>query len=171
MKARAIISGIVGLAILAIMALVLGPLMGRSADNHAATAAESPPPIAWQTDLQAALADAARQAKPVFIQFHAPWCGYCRLLDTDTLTDPRVRQALGDFVALKIDVDKDPVTRETFAVGPIPALFITDTGGKVLHQRLGYLPPDEFLKMLETGKTRFTAGTKGAVTDVTTDAQ
>jgi len=169
MKARALISGIVGMAVLAIMALVLGPLMGRPGANRAATAAEALPPIAWETNLQAALADAARQAKPVFIQFHATWCGYCRLLETKTLTDPRVRQALGDFVALKIDVDKDPVTRETFAVGPIPALFITDAGGKVLHQQLGYLPPDEFLKMLQAGKARFGGGNQDAAPDATTD--
>ena len=101
---------VASVALLAVLAFVLVRSQGRTqtAPEAPAEMARTTPEIRWHATLDEALAEARRDGKPVFAKFHADWCGYCRLMLTETLADPQVRQALGRFAAVKIDVDRSP---------------------------------------------------------------
>ena len=55
----------------------------------------------WITSLEAGLAQARREGKPVLIDMWATWCRDCAVMDRTTLADPSVNAALDGFVKIK----------------------------------------------------------------------
>ena len=64
---------------------------------------------------------AAKVERPTVILFGATWCTWCRKMETDTLTDPKVMQAAGQFLWVKIDVDKDQELAARYGVDGVPS--------------------------------------------------
>ena len=84
-------------------------------------------------DLEAHITKASAAGKPVFVDFYADWCVYCKQLDKETFPDSTVQAALGDFVLLKADVTENDeldkaLLKHLGLIGP-PALLFYDTSG------------------------------------------
>jgi thioredoxin-related protein len=118
--------------------------------------------------LEAALAEASKSDRKVFLHFGAPWCGWCLKLDA-WLAKADISKVFGkDYVDVKIDMDRMTGAKEILtrfnpsASGGIPWFVILDAKGKPIvtsdgpKGNIGY-PGDEseiayFVKMLETSK-------------------
>ena len=62
--------------------------------------------LPWLDSLPESL-EAAREADTLVLAYaHAEWCGFCRQLEAETLSNPEVRERLEDFTLLKIDTDE-----------------------------------------------------------------
>jgi thiol-disulfide isomerase/thioredoxin len=122
--------------------------------------------------LEAALAEASKSDRRVFLHFGAPWCGWCLKLDAG-LVRPEIAKVFGkDYVDVKIDMDRMTGAKEILSrfnssdSGGIPWFVILDTKGKAIATsdgpkgNIGFPATDEeiahFLKMLDTSKRLLT---------------
>ena len=105
--------------------------------------------------LNAALADAKNQQKPVMLDFYADWCVSCKEMEALSFADPAVQTALADAVLLQADVtpndDKDRALYKHFGIiGPPSIMFFDATGKELRNYRVvGYMPPDRFSQHIE----------------------
>lgn len=98
--------------------------------------AHKAPPLKADAVLEAALAEASKSDRCVFLHFGAPWCGWCLKLDA-WLARPEIAKVFGkDYVDVKIDMDRMTGAKEVFSrfnasgKGGIPWFVILDAKGQ-----------------------------------------
>ena len=129
------------------------------------TLAHATGPINWKIYDQG-IAEAKKTGKPIFVQFFATWCGYCRKMDQETFSDASVQQALDKFVSVRVtessqqkvlhegkSVTEKELT-ELHGVQGFPTLVFMESNGKMIGKIPGYLDPKEFKHMLKFVETR-----------------
>lgn len=96
------------------MALVLIVLSCKANTNAATSSAEdSAESIQWMTFEEAVQrAQTDKNPKNIFIDFYTHWCGWCKVMDKQTFTDPNVIKLMNKyFYPVKFNAEgKDPVT-------------------------------------------------------------
>ena len=114
--------------------------------------------IQWFPYSEAMLDQAAREGKPVFIDFYADWCVPCKEMDAQTFAAPEVVTRSRDFVMLKVDLTstEDPkagALREKYQVKGVPTLvFLRPDGQEISDLRgTGFESKDVFLGKDEQG--------------------
>ena len=116
--------------------------------------------LRWYS-LEDGFAKAHSEGKFVMIDFYTGWCKWCKSLDENTYTDPKVVEELRkSFVPVKIDAEStDKVTWEMrqmtksglankFEVSSYPAVWFLDKDGAKAKLLSGYLPAQDFLTYL-----------------------
>lgn len=105
--------------------------------------------IAWRAECQAALAEAKRDGKLVVADFHATWCGPCKMMDGTTFQDERVAARLAGFVPLKIDVDAQRDLAAKYGITGMPTLAVLDADGSPVGGARGFHDVDGFNALLD----------------------
>jgi len=107
--------------------------------------AKSEKEIEWQPSYEVAMTKAKEAGKPVMIDFYTDWCSWCKVLDQKTYTDPEVIEAADKMVAVKIDAEAHADLAKKYKVNSYPRIVFLSSEGKVIHEIMGYKPPDQFL--------------------------
>jgi len=109
--------------------------------------------IKWHTDLETAHQASLKSNKPVFIVFDASWCTYCRKLEKDTLSDPRMCRYLNQaFEPVRLDFDKDREIADTLKVKSIPCTVVLSSEADLLARQVGYSRVPQYHSMLEKAR-------------------
>ena len=80
---------------------------------------------------------------PVFLDFWAPWCGFCVKLGP---TVEELEQEYGDKYKFgKVNVDENPALAATFGIMSIPVTMVVENGD-LRSKVMGAYPKDELVK-------------------------
>lgn len=142
MSSKIRLSLIVAFSILA-FAWVIGSVFAQGGESPGKSAIE------WRTDYEAALAEAKKDGKLVVVDFHATWCGPCKMMDRTTFKNEKVVARLAGFVPLKIDVDKQRDVAAKYGITGMPTLAVLNADGSPVGGATGYQDADGFLALLD----------------------
>lgn len=125
--------------------------------------ADPTPASVWKNDFAAAEAEAKRLNRPLVVHFHAVWCGPCKKMEREALHSAQALHVLdAGFVAVKVDLDKNPNIGKKFAVKNLPTDLIISPVGKVLARSEGYDEggQQQYLANLSRINTQYAAESK-----------
>ncbi|MCF8033766.1 MAG: thioredoxin family protein [Desulfarculaceae bacterium] len=104
--------------------------------------------VKW-LDYPAAVAAQQKQAKPMLVYFHLPYCYRCKDMKRKTYSQPEVISRLNtDFLAAKVDLEQESAVGEKFQAEYTPSYVFLDAGGKEVFRTKGVFGPQRFLKLL-----------------------
>jgi len=118
----------------------------------------------WQTDYKAALEQAAKENKPVLLDFTgSDWCGWCIKLNKETFSQPEFQKfAEKNLILVELDFPQgkpqaDSVKKQNeelqakYGVEGFPTLVLLNSKGKEIARNPGYLPggPKGFIEWFE----------------------
>ena len=78
--------------------------------------------------------------KPCLVDFHAPWCVYCKALSP--ILDQLAVEYDGKIDIYKVDVDQEPELARQYRVMSIPT-FLVFKEGEVVKRDMGVMSKEE----------------------------
>lgn len=98
-------------------------------------------------DFQEAKAFSQQSGKPILAVFGASWCGWCKKMERETLSDSKVKLAMTNYIYVKVDADVDKSTVDQFNVQGLPTTIITD-GSRAIKREAGFMDTNKMLGFL-----------------------
>lgn len=113
------------------------------------------PSIPWVKSYEAAVQSARASKKLIMIDFFTDWCHYCKKLDAEVYSDPKVVRFCAQVVGVKINAEKEGhLLASKYGVTGFPTILLIDSDGAVWGRLPGFLPSDKFIGFVgETLKT------------------
>ena len=94
------------------------------------------------------------EEKIIYINFHADWCVYCKVMEKETFQNPAVISYLNKhFISIKVDAEKETKVTSMFRVQALPDNWFLFKNGdkiKVRYRQKGYIRPAPFMKILKS---------------------
>lgn len=98
-----------------------------------------------------ALSKANAEQKLVLVDLYTDWCGWCKKMDRETFSDPRVGKATRGMVPIRVNAEKggEDVARR-YRVDGFPVVIFLDGKGREVQRIRGFVDADEMLKVVES---------------------
>jgi thioredoxin 2 len=74
---------------------------------------------------------------PVLVDFHADWCGPCRMMSP--VLEQVARERSGRLLVASVDTDRAPEVARRFGIASLPTLVLL-SGGREVARSLGAVP-------------------------------
>jgi thioredoxin-like negative regulator of GroEL len=113
---------------------------------------ESGGKIVWVRQLSEALEQASSSNKLIILDLVADWCGWCRQMETQTWTNPKVVQQAHKYVFLRLngEKEKDGIELiEKFGIDGYPTVMLLNADGSEFDRFEGFMSADQFLARLD----------------------
>ena len=118
----------------------------------------------WQTNYKAALEQAAKESKPVLLDFTgSDWCLACKVLDQETFSQAEFKKfAEKNLILVEVDTpmekpqpaaigEQNEALKAKYHVFGYPTLVLLNSRGKEIARNVGYIPggPKAFISWVE----------------------
>lgn len=94
--------------------------------------------IYWEKDFNKAKKFARESGRPLLLDFTAPWCKPCLMMDKEFWVREDVIQAVKPFIAVKINYDDEKDLASRYGANAIPFVVFTDPLGSMVTFRRGF---------------------------------
>jgi len=108
------------------------------------------------------LAKARTENKPIFVEFYADWCIFCKKFQKETIQNPTVARMLSEnFVYVRLNGENSEnrvryngksfsnvELTQAFGISAYPSLVFLDSKSKPITMLSGFVPPREFMPVL-----------------------
>jgi thiol:disulfide interchange protein len=108
--------------------------------------------ISWIYDMDAGLAAAKKENKPLMIDFTAEWCPPCKEMESSTFSNPAVVLKAKAFIVTRVDVDKQKQVAAKYKGLPqayggigIPNLLFLGSSGAEINRIIGFCDSKKML--------------------------
>ena len=135
--------------------LASGAMVFLSCSKEGKETAAGGDELKWFLTYDEAMEEAKEKNRPVLIDFYTDWCSWCKQLDRTTYSDPAVVRKGEEFVSLKIDADDQRPLAARYKVGAFPTILFINPEGIEIHRVVGFRPPEDFLKEMDTALGAF----------------
>jgi thiol:disulfide interchange protein DsbD len=133
--------------------------------SYGNASAAPPSGLPWQSDYQAALAEAKAESKPLLINFTGYTCTNCRYNENQVFPDKKVQQELAKYVLLELYTDGGPDASKNEQLelqktgdAALPLYAVMDTGSEeVVSKTAGVQTINGFATFLKQSATVETA--------------
>ncbi|MDB6125959.1 MAG: thioredoxin [Pedosphaera sp.] len=105
----------------------------------------------WSSDVTNVLKVAREKQRPVLLEFTAPWCPYCKMMESKTFKDKSVAESLEQFERASVNIDQNAELAAQHSVRGIPAFVILDPDGEEVVKTSGYMEAEPFAQWLTNG--------------------
>ena len=96
--------GLIGVWILVLVGVFAIPALAQHAESLPESAVNSP--VKWMT-FEQALERSKTEKRKIFIDVYTDWCGWCKVMDKNTFTDPHVAKILNEkFYPVKFNAEQ-----------------------------------------------------------------
>lgn len=99
-----------------------------------------------------AFVEARKSGAPVALYFEADWCAPCKEMHARTFPAPVVVEAATGIRFFRVDTSTPDhevsLVKKGFDVIGVPTVIVFGPDGKERARRFGFIPPDDFAKML-----------------------
>ena len=107
--------------------------------------------VNWSSDIEQSLRSANESGKLVLLKFTADWCGYCKKMERETFTRPKLAAVVNEqFVPVLVDADKHQALVRHLKIEGLPALLIVSPEMVILDRISGYQTEAKLLPRLNT---------------------
>jgi thiol:disulfide interchange protein DsbD len=113
--------------------------------------------IQWKKYNQNTLISDLSLKRGAIIDFYADWCIPCKELDASTFSNSKVIAEADNFITLKADMTKSlspevDSLRNKYNIVGVPTVLILNNKGTEVKRITGFVPAEEFLKILSMVK-------------------
>lgn len=97
---------------------------------------------------EAALRMSGTTGKPVLVFFEADWCVWCKKMKNETFVDPKVKEAMKNYILVFVDIDGNRKIASKFDSRGVPSYAITNYKEDKLKVGSGFMKVEDFVKWL-----------------------
>ncbi len=99
-----------------------------------------------------AKAKAKAENKYIFLDCYTDWCGWCKVMDKETMTDEKVSDMLNNkFIPLRMEMEhgEGMMLAMKYHIMSFPTFLFFNPSGELVYETMGYEKPAGFLRELD----------------------
>ncbi len=104
-----------------------------------------------------ALTKAKKENKYIFVDCYTDWCGWCKVMDKNTMPDAGVTKMLNEqFVSAKIEMEHGEGIKLAmkYHITGFPTFIFFSPQGEFVYMSVGYQKPAEFIEELNNARDK-----------------
>ena len=106
--------------------------------------------IRWQTDLKPAAEYARQNRRPMIITVTAPWCSYCKKLESETFRDAGFIRSVNaaQYVSVQVDSDANRELVSRMGIRNLPTTLIVSPDLRIVERMEGFRTAEQLSQSL-----------------------